>query len=58
LIEPINDRDTPGYFLTLPDQAAALIERVGVANLFLQLDLYHCQVIRGDLANQVEAHFP
>jgi len=58
LIEPINDRDMPGYFLTRPDQAAALIERVGIANLFLQLDLYHCQVMRGDLASQVETHFP
>ncbi len=58
LIEPINDRDIPGYFLTRPDQARALIEQVGSDNLFLQLDLYHCQVMRGDLANQFEVHFP
>jgi hydroxypyruvate isomerase len=58
LIEPINNRDMPGYFLTLPDQARAVIERVEAPNLFLQLDLYHCQVMRGDLATQFEFHFP
>jgi hydroxypyruvate isomerase len=58
LIEPINVIDIPGYFLTLPDQARRIIERVGHANLFLQLDLYHCQVMRGDLARQFAAHLP
>jgi hydroxypyruvate isomerase len=58
LVEPINDRDIPGYFLTRPDQARAVIEQVGASNLFLQLDLYHCQVMRGDLASQFETHFP
>jgi 2-dehydrotetronate isomerase len=58
LIEPINDRDIPGYFLTLPDQARSIIARTAQANLFLQLDLYHCQVMRGDLANQIESHLP
>ena len=58
LIEPINLIDMPGYFLTLPDQARRVIDRVGAGNLFLQLDLYHCQVMRGDLARQIEAHLP
>ena len=58
LIEPINDHDIPGYFVTRPDHARALIERIDSANLFLQLDLYHCQVMRGDLASQIEIHFP
>jgi len=57
LIEPINVIDMPGYFLTLPDQARRIIERVAHPNLFLQFDLYHCQVMRGDLARQLEAHF-
>jgi hydroxypyruvate isomerase len=56
LIEPINVIDMPGYFLTLPEQARRIIERIAHPNLFLQLDLYHCQVMRGDLARQVEAH--
>jgi len=58
LIEPINVIDMPGYFLTLPDQARRIIERVGHPNLHLQLDLYHCQIMRGDLARQIEAHLP
>ena len=58
LIEPINVIDMPGYFLTLPDQAHRIIERVAHPNLHLQLDLYHCQIMRGDLARQIEAHLP
>ena len=58
LIEPINVIDMPGYFLTLPDQAQRIIERVAHPNLHLQLDLYHCQIMRGDLARQIEAHLP
>lgn len=58
LIEPINLIDMPGYFLTLPEQARRIIDRVGHPNLFLQLDLYHCQIMRGDLARQIEAHLP
>ena len=58
LIEPINVIDMPGYFLTLPDQAHRIIERVAHPNLHLQLDLYHCQIMRGDLARQIETHLP
>jgi len=58
LVEAINVIDMPGYFLTLPQQAADIIAKVGHPNLFLQLDLYHCQIMRGDLARQIEQHFP
>jgi 2-dehydrotetronate isomerase len=58
LIEPINVIDMPGYFLTLPEQARRIIERINHPNLFLQLDLYHCQIMRGDLARQIEGHLP
>jgi hydroxypyruvate isomerase len=58
LIEPLNTRDNPGYFLTTTAQARQLIERVGSENLFLQMDLYHCQVMRGDLAAEIKAHLP
>ncbi|HBF50087.1 MAG TPA: hydroxypyruvate isomerase, partial [Massilia sp.] len=51
LIEPINDRDMPGYFLTGSRQAAAVIEECGADNLFLQFDIYHMQRMEGDLAN-------
>ncbi|MFO1069287.1 MAG: 2-oxo-tetronate isomerase [Geminicoccaceae bacterium] len=50
VIEPINTRDIPGFFLNYQRQARAVIEKVGAANLKLQLDLYHCQIMEGDLA--------
>lgn len=56
LIEPINSRDMPGYFLNLPQQAIDIIEEVGESNLALQLDLYHCQIMQGDLAKTMAKH--
>ena len=57
LIEPINTRDMPGYFLNTPGQAWHIMAAVGSENLFLQLDLYHCQVMQGDLSHAIETHF-
>jgi hydroxypyruvate isomerase len=54
LIEPINTRDIPGFFLTNTKQALAIIDRVGSDNLFLQYDIYHMQVMEGDLARTIE----
>jgi hydroxypyruvate isomerase len=50
LIEPINSRDIPGFFLTLTSEARAVIFEVGEPNLSLQFDLYHRQVMEGDVA--------
>jgi hydroxypyruvate isomerase len=50
LIEPINPRDMPGYFLVTQAQAHAIREEVGAANLKVQMDFYHCQIVEGDLA--------
>ena len=61
VIEPINTRDIPGYFLNYTGQAMRLIERVGRANLRLQFDLYHVQIMEGDLATKIRAlagHYP
>jgi hydroxypyruvate isomerase len=49
LIEPVNTFDIPGFWLTTPNQAAALIDEVGSDNLFLQYDLYHQQRTAGEL---------
>ena len=54
-IEPINQRDIPGYFLATTAQAIAVIEAVGEDNVRLQLDLYHCQISEGDLAMRTQA---
>ncbi|MDK6078851.1 hydroxypyruvate isomerase [Massilia varians] len=58
LIEPINDRDMPGYFLTGTRQAVAVIEEVGAPNLGLQYDIYHMQRMEGELAETIRRHFP
>jgi hydroxypyruvate isomerase len=50
LIEPINRRDIPGYFLNRTHEARSVIHEVGEPNLGLQLDLYHRQVEEGDVA--------
>ncbi|MGB2815904.1 MAG: 2-oxo-tetronate isomerase [Burkholderiaceae bacterium] len=58
LIEPINTRDMPGYFLTTPEQAAAIIPKVGAANLAMQFDIYHAQIMVGDVSKRLERHLP
>ena len=61
VVEPINTRDIPGYFLNTTTQAMSVIERVGHPNLKLQLDLYHVQIMEGDLAQRVRVlagHYP
>jgi hydroxypyruvate isomerase len=50
VIEQINSRDMPGFFLNRTTEARRAIEAVGARNLKLQLDLYHCQIMEGDLA--------
>lgn len=58
LIEPLNTRDMPGYFLTDLAQARAIIEEVASPALRLQLDLYHRQIMRGDLAMALREFWP
>ena len=53
LIEPLNKRDNPGYFLNTTAEAMAILSEVGRDNLRLQLDLYHCQITEGDLAMHI-----
>jgi 2-dehydrotetronate isomerase len=50
VIEPINRRDIPGYFLNKLSEARAIIYEVGEPNLGLQFDIYHRQVEDGDVA--------
>ena len=58
LIEPINPRDMPGYLLNRQDQAHQVIAEVGAANLKVQMDLYHCQIVEGDLATKLRKYLP
>jgi len=58
VLEPINHRDMPGYFLNTTAQAAALIEKIDRPNVFLQLDLYHAQISEGDLEQKIRTLLP
>ncbi len=58
VIEPINHRDMPGYHLDNQEEARGIIAEVGAANLGLQLDLYHCQIMQGDLTERIRALAP
>jgi len=58
LIEPINPRDIPGYFLNTPAEAESILDGVERANVRLQLDLYHCQIVEGDLATHIHRLLP
>jgi hydroxypyruvate isomerase len=57
LIEPINPRDRPDYFLTRSEHAAALIGAIGRPNVRIQFDFYHAQIVGGDLIRRFEAAF-
>ncbi|MBB3231485.1 hydroxypyruvate isomerase [Halomonas stenophila] len=57
IAEPINTRDIPGFFLNRTEQALAIFDEVGSGNLKLQYDIYHMQIMEGDLAPTIEKHF-
>jgi 2-dehydrotetronate isomerase len=58
LIEPINQRDMPGYLLSLQDEAQQIVVEIGAPNLKVQLDLYHCQITEGDLTMRLRSDLP
>jgi 2-dehydrotetronate isomerase len=58
LVEPINPRDRPDYFLTRAEQAADIIAKVERANVRIQFDFYHAQIVGGDLIRRFEKHLP
>lgn len=58
LIEPINTRDMPGYFLNRTSVALDVLRAVDAPNAGLQFDLYHRQIMEGDLAAAVAAYGP
>lgn len=56
MIEPINTRDMPGYFLTTQADAHAVREEVGAPNLKVQMDFYHVQIMEGDIATKLRRY--
>lgn len=58
-VEAINTRvDVPHYFLNSSDAAMRYIERIGRSNVKFQYDIYHMQIMEGDLARRIEALLP
>jgi hydroxypyruvate isomerase len=56
LIEAINTRDQPGFYIHTTAQTRQVIEEAGHSNLFIQYDFYHMQIMEGDLAPTVKAN--
>ena len=58
LIEPINPRSVPGFHLNRQDHAHRIVEAVGASNLKVQMDLFHCQIVEGDLSTKIAQYLP
>ena len=58
LIEPINPRDIPGFFLNHQAEAHRIVQAIGAPNLKVQMDLYHCQIVEGDVAMKLRQYLP
>ncbi len=56
LVEPLNTRDTPGFFLRTPRQAVEIIQETGSDNLSLQFDVYHAHIMEGDVVSSLRRH--
>jgi len=58
LIEPINPRDRPNYFLSRVEHAADIVGKIGAPNVRIQFDFYHIQIVGGDLLTRFEKFLP
>ena len=58
VIEPINTRDIPGFFLNRQDEAHAICKDTGSDRVKVQMDFYHCQIVEGDLACKFRQYLP
>ena len=58
LIEPLNAVDRPGYFVSRSDDVVALLGELGCNNVKLLFDVYHIQIMEGDLLRRLDRHWP
>ena len=58
LTEPCNTRTIPGFFLNSSKDAIEIIDAVRASNLMLQYDIFHMQIVEGDLAKTIERLLP
>jgi len=56
LVEPLNPRDMPGYLFSRQAEGHAIVADVGARNVAVQMDLYHCQIVEGDLTARLRHH--
>ena len=58
LLEAINTRDMPGFFVSTTRHALSVLDEVGADNLLYQYDIYHMQRMEGDLAETLQTNLP
>ena len=58
MLEPLNQRDRPDYFISRIEHIADIIAKVGEPNMKIMYDFYHVQVMQGDVLKRMEAHLP
>ena len=58
LLEPINLRGIPGFFVNRQDHAHEILAQVDEPNLKVQMDLFHCQIVEGDVTTKIERYLP
>jgi hydroxypyruvate isomerase len=58
MVEPINTRDIPRFFLNRQDHAHELLAEIGADHVKVQMDLYHCQIVEGDVAMKIRQYLP
>lgn len=58
VVEPINPRDMPGYLLTHQAAAHGMVQRIGSDHLGVQMDIYHCQIVEGDVTHRLRQTLP
>ncbi len=56
LLEPLNQRDVPGYLHSTTEQARHLIKAAATDNVFLQYDIYHMQIMQGDIVEGIRSN--
>ncbi len=58
VLEPLNTRDNPGYYLVDFDHVGEMIRELAIPNLKLQFDIYHCQILHGDVTMRLRSAMP
>jgi hydroxypyruvate isomerase len=58
ILEPLNRRDMPNYFISKSDDIVDVLKKIDRPNVKLLFDVYHVQIMEGDLIRRLERHRP